>query len=110
MDGAKLKKMRLKRGYSLGTLSEMTGISKSYLSLIERDIQKNPSLEILEKIAKLFEVDVEYLVNNKKRNEKLQNEKPMVRSILKVEIEISEDDLDPQKLKQIQKILRVFNN
>ncbi len=88
MNGHKLKKMRIEKGYSLSKFSKLTGISKSYLSLIERGVQKNPSLEILEKISETFGVEVKDLVE-KKKDDKQQ----FVKSTLKVEIELSEDQL-----------------
>ncbi|WP_190284701.1 helix-turn-helix domain-containing protein [Bacillus sp. S3] len=106
MDGSKLKRLRKKKAYSLSKLSKLTGISKSYLSLIERGIQKNPSLDILEKLAATFGVEVEDLVKDKKNEEK---HKPSIKSILKVEIELSEDQLNPQKLKQIKELINKIN-
>lgn len=104
MDGSKLKMLRMANGYSLSKLSQLTGISKSYLSLVERGIQRNPSIDILEKLAKTLAVEVEYLVKNKKTEEKHS-----VKSILKVEIELSEDQLSPQKLKQIKELINKIN-
>jgi transcriptional regulator with XRE-family HTH domain len=110
MNGYKLKGMRVEKGVSLSKLSEMTGISKSYLSLIERNIQKNPSLDILEKIAKTFEVTVEDLVRREKAETELFcNKIPPVKSKLKVEIELSEDQLTPKKLKQIKELIDALN-
>ncbi|GHH97583.1 helix-turn-helix domain-containing protein [Neobacillus kokaensis] len=106
MDGNKLKQLRGDKGLSLTKLSELTGISKSYLSLMERDIQTNPSLDILEKIARILEVEVDYFVNN---TEPFRKKKSSVKSTLKVEIELSEDQLSPQKLQQIQQLLNVIN-
>ncbi|WHY76775.1 helix-turn-helix transcriptional regulator [Neobacillus sp. WH10] len=104
MDGSKLKGLRKDKGYSLTKLSKLTGISKSYLSLIERGIQRNPSLDILEKLAKTFAVEVDDFVKNNKAEEKHS-----VKSILKVEIELSEDQLNPQKLKQIKELINAIN-
>lgn len=110
MDGNKLKRMRIEKGISLSKLSEQTGISKSYLSLIERNIQKNPSLDILEKIAKTFDVEVEYLVKREMDDlELIFKGKKTVKSILKVEIEMSEDQLNPEKLKQIKELINALN-
>ncbi|EKN62554.1 Slr [Neobacillus bataviensis LMG 21833] len=103
MDGSKFKSLRLAKGYSLSKLSILTGISKSYLSLIERGIQRNPSLDIIEKLAKTFAVEVEDLVKPKK-GEKAEK-KHSIKSVLKVEIELSEDQLNPQKLKQIKELI-----
>lgn len=110
MDGNKLKRMRIEKGISLSKLSELTGISKSYLSLIERNIQKNPSLDILEKITKTFEIDLENLVRGKEGESELFSKgQTKVKSILKVEIELSDNQLNPQKLKQIREFLDALN-
>ncbi|HEO8419587.1 TPA: helix-turn-helix domain-containing protein [Yersinia enterocolitica] len=62
--GVKLKNLRLKRGYSINELSDKSGVSKSYLSYIERGIQKNPSLQVLSKLASTLDTNVEELLDN----------------------------------------------
>ncbi|MDQ0858415.1 transcriptional regulator with XRE-family HTH domain [Bacillus sp. V2I10] len=42
MIGERIKYLRQQKGYSL---AELAGVFKSYLSYIERDIQKNPSMQ-----------------------------------------------------------------
>jgi transcriptional regulator with XRE-family HTH domain len=54
------------KGYSINELAERAGISKSYLSYIERGIQKNPSLYILSKIANSLETNIEELLGENK--------------------------------------------
>lgn len=111
MDGSKLKILRTEKGMSLGKLSERTGISKSYLSLIERNIQKNPSLDILEKLAKTFEVAVEELVRREQEDPPLFCKGvPQVKSKIKVEIELSEDQLTPEKIKRIKELIDALNS
>jgi len=63
MLGERLKKLRLSKGYSLSELSELAGVSKSYLSYLERNLQTNPSLQFLNKISATLETDIEYLLN-----------------------------------------------
>jgi XRE family transcriptional regulator of biofilm formation len=63
MLGERLKKLRLSKGYSLSELSELAGVSKSYLSYLERNLQTNPSLQFLNKISSTLETDIEYLLN-----------------------------------------------
>ena len=58
----RIKQLRLLKGYSINALSEKTGVSKSYLSYIERGIQKNPSLQILSKLANSLGTTVEDLL------------------------------------------------
>ncbi|MFS0775398.1 helix-turn-helix transcriptional regulator [Neobacillus sp. 3P2-tot-E-2] len=111
MDGNRLKVMRKEKGISLSKLSELTGISKSYLSLIERNIQKNPSIDILGKLARTLEIDIEDLV----RTEEAEKEMfckwmPSGNSKLKLEIELSGDQLTPERLNQIREIIKVFHS
>ncbi|WP_019156112.1 XRE family transcriptional regulator [Robertmurraya massiliosenegalensis] len=58
MIGKNIAVIRKQRGYTLTQLSELSNISKSYLSNIERNINKNPSLEVIQKIASVLDVDL----------------------------------------------------
>ncbi|WP_419882270.1 helix-turn-helix domain-containing protein [Peribacillus sp. B-H-3] len=74
MIGGKIKEFRQKKGYSLNGLANKIGISKSYLSYIERGIQKNPSIKILSKIADILETTAEDLMGDPKEQERLDPE------------------------------------
>ena len=63
MIGERIKRLRNSRGYSLSELAEKAGVSKSYLSYLERDLQTNPSLQFLNKIASTLSTDIEFLLN-----------------------------------------------
>jgi XRE family transcriptional regulator, master regulator for biofilm formation len=65
MVGDKIKRMREKRGLSIIELSTKSGISKSYLSSIERGIQKNPSIQILDKLSYALGVSLNHVLSNK---------------------------------------------
>jgi XRE family transcriptional regulator, master regulator for biofilm formation len=111
MDGKKLKELRRKNGLTLSRLSELSGISKSYLSLIERDIQKNPSLDILQRIARNLDIEVGDLVRNELgEGEVVLDMKQSVKGKFKLEIEFSEEELSPQKIQQIKKIIHSLNH
>ncbi|MDQ0231957.1 helix-turn-helix domain-containing protein [Metabacillus malikii] len=66
MVGENIKQLRKTMGYSISELAELAGVSKSYLSYIERDVQKNPSLQFLSKIASTLETEVEVLLGTRK--------------------------------------------
>ncbi|MFC4799973.1 helix-turn-helix domain-containing protein [Neobacillus sp. GCM10023253] len=110
MDGKKLQRLRMEKAYSITKLSLLTGISKSYLSLLEREIQTNPGLEVLSKIANALEVPVEYLVTNQYDEGSPKVGVTPGKSKLKVEIELSEDQLSPQKLQHIKDLIDAINN
>lgn len=64
MVGEKIKSLRTRKKYSITELSEKAKVSKSYLSYIERGIQKNPSLQVLTRLAKTLDTTVEYLTGH----------------------------------------------
>ena len=62
MIGKRVQRLRLKRGLSLSELAKRAAVSKSYLSTIERDVQSNPSIQFLEKIADVLNVQADYFL------------------------------------------------
>ena len=60
-----LKQIRLEKGMTLETLSQLSGISKGHLSKIERQ-EREPKISTLILIAKALKVDVNnsYRVEN----------------------------------------------
>jgi XRE family transcriptional regulator, master regulator for biofilm formation len=72
--GQKIRQMRQERGLSLTALAARAGIAKSYLSNIERRVQSNPSMLFLEKISRVFGVEVEALVKDMRIRPELDGE------------------------------------
>lgn len=62
MIGERIKRLREKKGYSITKLADLAGVSKSYLSYIERNMQNNPSLQVMAKIAAPLDSNIEYLL------------------------------------------------
>lgn len=60
--GEELKQARTIKGLSLREVEDITGISNSYLSQIETDKIKKPAVHILHKLAKLYEVSFERIL------------------------------------------------
>lgn len=54
----KIKALRVGKGFKAGVFAERIGISREYLRLIENGKAKNPSREIMTKIAKELNSDV----------------------------------------------------
>jgi XRE family transcriptional regulator of biofilm formation len=63
MIGKRVQQLRKEKGMSLTELAERAGVAKSYISSLERDIQKNPSIQFLEKIAGVLKVPVDRLID-----------------------------------------------
>ncbi|OCA87509.1 hypothetical protein A8F94_06475 [Bacillus sp. FJAT-27225] len=108
MEGKRIRQLREEKGISLNKLSEITGISKSYLSFLERGIQKNPSIYILEKLAEALQTEVGVLIKKHPippKDYKIKEEP----SILKLHVELSEKDLEKEKYKRVKELLEILN-
>jgi XRE family transcriptional regulator of biofilm formation len=71
MIGNNISALRKLKGFTLSKLSERTGISKSYLSNIERNLKQNPSIHVMEKIASVLDVDLKILLRIAADGEKI---------------------------------------
>src|SRR5690625_4374310 len=65
MIGENIHKIRKMRGLTLSELADRAQISKSYLSNIERNLNQNPSIQIIEKIAAVLHVNFHVLLGTK---------------------------------------------
>ncbi|MBW7456936.1 helix-turn-helix domain-containing protein [Paenibacillus sepulcri] len=65
MIGDRIKSLRVKKGYSITELADLAGVSKSYLSYIERNVHNNPSLQMLAKIAAPLDTSIEFLLEDR---------------------------------------------
>ncbi|MBM7662664.1 transcriptional regulator with XRE-family HTH domain [Bacillus mesophilus] len=104
MDGKIIKELRLKRGMSLTELANVSGVSKSYLSFIERGKQNNPSIEVIEKLAAALKIEVHSLISweNKTDRDLLSIDK----EIIDLALEMSQSQIDKAKLRQLIEILK----
>ena len=63
MIGKKIAEIRKRKGFTLSELAEKAQISKSYLSNLERNQNKNPSLKIISRVAEVLKIDPVTLMN-----------------------------------------------
>jgi len=97
MIGENIASLRKKKGLTLSELAERSNISKSYLSNIERNINKNPSVHVVEKIARVLNVDVKNIIRGK-AGEKPAIEKEWLELIEELKrLGIRIDELDEYK-------------
>ncbi|MBP2241847.1 XRE family transcriptional regulator of biofilm formation [Cytobacillus eiseniae] len=74
MIGERVKILRKEKKMSLSELAEQAGVAKSYLSSLERNLQTNPSIQFLEKIAAVLHVPVDHLIHEQPNKEELDSE------------------------------------
>lgn len=109
MIGNNICTIRKQRGYTLSELSVRSGISKSYLSSIERNLQQNPSIHVMEKIALVLKVDLKRLLIIAGDLEKKQIEKEWVDFIY----DLKQSGIDKEQIhdyKIIMEFMRWYND
>ncbi|MGD6802222.1 helix-turn-helix domain-containing protein [Rossellomorea vietnamensis] len=74
MVGERIKSIRESKGITINELAHVADISKSYISSIERGIQKNPSINVLEKIAAALGVSLDILLDSKNSDINLEDD------------------------------------
>lgn len=74
MIGERVKKLRQEKRMSLSELAEQAGVAKSYLSSLERNLQTNPSIQFLEKIAGVLKVPVDQLIHEQVDTENIDSD------------------------------------
>lgn len=62
MIGRNIYEIRMKKDFTLSELADRAGVSKSYLSNIERNLNRNPSIQVIRKIANVLDVDLKVLL------------------------------------------------
>ncbi|MFD6210475.1 helix-turn-helix domain-containing protein [Peribacillus sp. NPDC060253] len=63
MIGYRVKSLREERKMSISELSAKSSVAKSYISSLERNLQTNPTILVLEKIARILCIKVDALLN-----------------------------------------------
>ncbi|MBD8071322.1 helix-turn-helix domain-containing protein [Bacillus sp. PS06] len=101
MNGTVIREIRVDKGISLNKLSKLSGVSKSYISFIERGKQTNPSISVIERIASALDIDVDVLLSKEKNkeNDTLNEE------IVALAKRMSTSDLSNQNIKMLQELL-----
>jgi XRE family transcriptional regulator of biofilm formation len=73
MIGKNIQDLRKRKGMTLTQLAANAGISKSYLSNIERGVNQNPSIEVLKRLAYVLNADLKTLLHVQESDETDQN-------------------------------------
>ena len=102
MIGKNIYQFRKKGGLTLSELAERAGISKSYLSNIERNINKNPSIQVMAKIALVLEVDLNTLLETKTDMETKQQ---IEREWIDFVYELKKAGIDKEKLREYKLLI-----
>jgi len=99
--GKKIKNLRKKKGLTLQELSQRSGVSPGYISMLERGFKKSPTLDVLKKLAKGLEVNLSELIGEELVNlEKDERTKLLLRAANEL------SKLDLESLEQLLRAIR----
>jgi XRE family transcriptional regulator of biofilm formation len=73
MLGRNIQEIRKRKGLTLTQLAANAGISKSYLSNIERGVNQNPSIDVLKRLAIVLNADLKTLLRVQENTETDEN-------------------------------------
>ncbi|MDR4888910.1 helix-turn-helix domain-containing protein [Fredinandcohnia sp. QZ13] len=107
MIGSRIKELRKQKRLTITELAKRAGVSKSYLSYIERDVQKNPSLQFLTKISKPLDTSIEYLLGEEK-TDTITNE-ILDKEWTKLLMKAIDDGLSKEDFREIQNFIKFRN-
>ena len=97
--GARLKELRIKKNKSLQDVADAVGASKAHIWELERGGTKNPSMDLLTKLAKFFDVSVSNLVGEEPPSEEREDLIVLYRDL---------KDLDDKDRDAIRALMRRF--
>src|SRR5690625_1231643 len=100
MLGTNIKKIRKSKQMTLSECAEKTNISKSNLSNIERNVNKNPSIHIIYRLASVLEVDPRVLLFGE--DHELERQKQESFELIKT---LNELNLTKEELLEYKKIV-----
>lgn len=102
--GNRVKKLRIDKGYSMQDLANKINVTKSSVNMWENG-GSIPKDNILIELSKLFNVSIDYLLGNEKREEQIPENKTLHY------IQRNLEKLDNEKLNKAEQVLKaVFND
>lgn len=108
--GSSLKDARKNVGLTLRQVEEMTDISNAYLSQLENDKIKNPSVNILSKLSSLYKVSLKTLLSNAKMIDKKEAHQEEINLSFAQKIAFRAEDLTEEERNDVLKYLEFIKS
>ncbi|MCW2462608.1 helix-turn-helix domain-containing protein [Elizabethkingia anophelis] len=108
--GITLKSARKNVGLTLRQVEEMTDISNAYLSQLENDKIKNPSVNILSKLSSLYKVSLKTLLSNAKMIDKKEAQQEEINLSFAQNIAFRAEDLTEDERNDVLKYLEFIKS
>jgi XRE family transcriptional regulator, master regulator for biofilm formation len=100
--GRTIYENRNQRGMTLSELAERAKISKSYLSNIERNLNRNPSIQVVKRIAEVLNIDLNFLLSSEIRND---NNPELDQDLIELASELKETGIEKEQIKEYKTLI-----
>lgn len=102
MIGRNIQEIRKRKGLTLTQLAANAGISKSYLSNIERGVNQNPSIEVLKRLAIVLNADLKTLL---RVQENTENDEDLNQELIELIEELKTTVLDKEQVDEYRALI-----
>lgn len=103
--GLSLKEARKNLSFTLRQVEDATGISNAYLSQLENDKIKNPSVNILSKLSSIYHISLKQLLLKGNLIEKDKNKKEEKNLNFAQRVAFKSEDLSEDERKEVLRYL-----
>lgn len=102
MIGKTINENRKLRGLTLSELAERAKISKSYLSNIERNLNRNPSIQVVRRIADVLNIELDILLGEDNNN---GNHQVIDQEFIELVTELKETGIEKEQIKEYKTLI-----
>jgi XRE family transcriptional regulator, master regulator for biofilm formation len=101
--GNTIYKLRKQKGLTLSELAKRANLSKSYLSNIERNLNQNPSIQVVKRISEVLEVELDSFLSSFKTMETQPEE--IDQDLLDLATELKETGIQKEQIKEYRTVI-----
>ncbi|WHY90995.1 helix-turn-helix transcriptional regulator [Neobacillus cucumis] len=102
MIGNMIYEFRKQKGLTLSELAKRANISKSYLSNIERNLNRNPSIQVVKRIAVVLDVELDTFLSPLKTNNIKQG---IDQDFIDFVTELKETGIEKEQIKEYKTLI-----
>ena len=105
MIGKNIYRIRMQKGTFVIKLADRANISKSYLSTLERNLTDNPSIHVMDKLAKVLDVELKTLLATVTAKD---TEQPMEMEWIEFINDLKESGIKKEQIQEYKKSMIEF--
>ncbi|MEH7076824.1 helix-turn-helix domain-containing protein [Neobacillus drentensis] len=102
MIGKIIHEIRKQKGLTLSELAKRAKVSKSYLSNIERNLNQNPSIQVVNRIAAVLGVELDDFFDTGKN---INNQQEIDQDLLDLVKELKETGIEKEQIKDYRTLI-----